>query len=99
MWFGERLADRLLTRQGVEMNAVSEMRGVAKKKAKVGEPQKRYGTLMRVSDEFAAAMRDVTGFEKISAADFADAHLLPILRKRYRNAVLREAKRMEGGGK
>ena len=79
------------------MSAVVEMRRVAKKKG--GAPQKKYGTLMRVSDEFAAAMRDVTAFERTSAAEFADAHLLPILRKRYRAAVLREAKRMEGGGK
>jgi hypothetical protein len=79
------------------MNAVAEIQGVARKKA--GQAQKRYGTLIRVSDEFAAAMKDVTGFEKVSTAEFADAVLLPVVRKRYRDGVLREAKRMEGGGK
>jgi hypothetical protein len=69
---------------------------MARKKA--GKP-KRYGTLIRVSDEFAAALRDAVGFEKTSMAEFADAQLLPVVRKRYRDAVLKEARRMEGGGK
>jgi hypothetical protein len=77
------------------MDAVAEKRGMARKKA--GKP-KRYGTLIRVSDEFAAALRDAVGFEKTSMAEFADAHLLPVVRKRYRDAVLKEARRMEGGG-
>jgi hypothetical protein len=76
------------------MNATAGIEDVAKKKT-AGSP-KRYGTLIRVSDEFAQALRDVTGFEKTNVAEFADAHLLPIVRKRYRDAVLREAKRMEG---
>jgi hypothetical protein len=79
------------------MSATAETRDVAKKKT--GESPKRYGTLIRVSDEFAAALRDVTGFEKSTVAEFADAHLLPVVRKRYRDAVLSVAKRMQGGGK
>lgn len=79
------------------MSAVAEIRDVAKKKA--SEPQKRYGTLIRVSDEFAAALRDVTGFEKSTVAEFCDAQLLPVVRKRYRESVLKEARRMEGGAK
>jgi hypothetical protein len=70
---------------------------MAKKKG--GASPKRYGTLVRVSDEFAAALRDACGFEKASVAEFADAHLLPVVRKRYREAVLKEARRMEGGEK
>jgi hypothetical protein len=77
------------------MSVVAEIRDVAKKKT-AGSP-KRYGTLIRVSDEFAAALRDVTGFEKTTVAEFADAVLLPVVRKRYRDDVIREAKRMEGG--
>lgn len=80
------------------MNAVAEIRDVARKKPQAAAP-KRYGTLIRVSDEFAAALRDVTGFEKSTVAEFADAHLLPVVRKRYRDAVLSAAKRMEGGSK
>ncbi len=57
---------------------------------------KRYGTLIRVSDEFAEALRDVTGIEKTTVAEFADSVLLPLVRKRYREAILREAKRLEG---
>jgi hypothetical protein len=69
---------------------------VARKKASGSSP-KRHGTLIRVSDEFAEALNSVTSFERVSVADFADQHLLPVVRKRYRDVVLREAKRMEGG--
>jgi hypothetical protein len=79
------------------MNATAEHSGVAKKKT--GETPKRYGTLIRVSDEFAEALKVATGFEMTSVAEYADAVLLPIVRKRHREAVIREAKRMEGGGK
>ena len=75
------------------MAAMAEVRGVAKKKT--AGSTKRYGTLVRVSDEFAKALSDATKFEGSSVAEFADAHLLPIVRKRYRDAVLKEAKRME----
>lgn len=70
---------------------------VAKKKA-TGQA-KRYGTLIRVSDEFAAAIRDAAGFEKLSAAEFVDLHLLAIVRKRYKDAVIKAAKKMEGKDK
>jgi hypothetical protein len=63
------------------------------------EVKAKYGTVIRVSDEFGQALRDVTRFEKISVSEFADTHLLPIVRNRYRDAVLKEAKRMEGGSK
>jgi hypothetical protein len=77
------------------MSAVGESTKMAKKKS--GPIPRRYGTLVRVSDEFAEALRDVVGFEKTSIAEFADAHLLPVVRKRYRESVLREARRIEGG--
>jgi hypothetical protein len=67
---------------------------VAKKKT-----PKRYGTLIRVSDKFADALRDASSFEKISMAEFADLVLLPVVEKRYRDAVIKEARRMEGGPK
>jgi hypothetical protein len=77
------------------MNAVAESGKVAKKKS--GAAPKKYGTLIRVSDEFADALRDVVGFEKTSIADYADSHLLPLVRKRYRDAVVKAARRLEGG--
>jgi hypothetical protein len=79
------------------MGVLAEMKSVAKKKS--ADPNQRKGTLIRVSDEFADALRDVTGFEKTTVAAFCDADLLPVVRKRYREAVLKEARRMEGGGK
>jgi hypothetical protein len=69
---------------------------VAKKKASEKDQPKRYGTLIRVSDEFAEALRRAASFEKISMAEFATAYLLPVVEKRYRDAVLKEARRMEG---
>jgi len=79
------------------MIAVAKVRDVPKNKSET--TNKRRGTLIRVSDEFAQALSDATRFDKTSVAEFADAHLLPVVRKRYREAVLKEARRMEGGGK
>jgi hypothetical protein len=71
---------------------------VAKKKnASKAEP-KQYGTLIRVSDEFAEAIRQASSFEKVSQREFADLHLLLVVQKRYRDAVLKEAKRIGGKG-
>jgi hypothetical protein len=77
------------------MGASGGVLDVGKKKS--GATPKRYGTLIRVSEEFARALGDATRFEKTSMAEFADAHLLAIVRKRYREAVIKEARRMEGG--
>jgi hypothetical protein len=58
----------------------------------------RYGTLIRVSDAIAEALANVTEFEKVSVTEFADAHLLPLVRERHRESVLAEAWRIEGEG-
>ena len=65
---------------------------VARKKS---EP-KRYGTLIRVTDAFAEAIRDGSSFEKMSVAEYANTYLLPIVEKRYRDAVVKAARKMEG---
>jgi hypothetical protein len=70
--------------------------GMAKKKTAAAA--KPHGTMIRVSEEFAAALSNATSIEKMSAAEFSDAYLLPVVRKRYKDAVLKEAKRLEGGG-
>jgi hypothetical protein len=80
----------------VRIGAFLENKDMAKKKAV--EENKRKGTLVRVSDEFAEALSDVVGFEKTNVAAFADAHLLPVVRKRYREQVLQKARRMEAEG-
>lgn len=69
---------------------------VAKKKADGDKEPKRYGTLIRVSDAFAEALRDAASFERLSMAEFADAYLLPVTQKRYRDAIVKEAKRVGG---
>jgi T5orf172 domain len=63
------------------------------------KPARKYGSLIRVSAEFAEALADAARIEKMSAGEFADAHLLAVVRKRYREVLVKEAKRVEGGGK
>jgi hypothetical protein len=62
------------------------------------EDAKRVGTLVRVTHEFAQALKDAASFEKLTMAQYATAHLLPVVRERHKAAVIREARRMEGGG-
>jgi len=53
----------------------------------------------RISHAIVEALRLVTAFEGVSVAEFADAALLPVLRKRHRDAVVKEARKVEGGEK
>lgn len=78
--------------------ATGELAVAKKKPTDKGQP-KRYGTLVRVSDVFAESLRRAASFEKLSMAEYAEAHLLPIVEKRYREVLLREAKRVEGQSK
>lgn len=71
------------------------MPSVAKKRP--GGKGKRDSTMVRVSVRFAEALLQAASFEGGSMAEFADAHLLPVVQKRYRDAVIREAKRLESG--
>ncbi len=50
------------------MTATLECADVAKKTTGEKQP-KRYGVMVRVTDEFAAALRDATGVEHMSAAE------------------------------
>jgi hypothetical protein len=76
------------------MNTTSEVRDMAKKETEPGA--RKYGSLIRVSAEFAEAVNDAARMEKVSAGEFADAQLLPAVRTRSREVVLKEAKRVEG---
>lgn len=71
---------------------------MAKKKAPEQEKPKRYGTLIRVSDEFAEIVRDASSLEKMSVAEFAAAYLMPVAVKRYRETLVSKAKKAEGKG-
>jgi hypothetical protein len=73
---------------------MAEVKDVAKKKSVA--TTRRYRTLIRVSDAFGRALGDVTRFEKVRIAEFADSHPLPVVRKRSRESVLKGARRMEG---
>lgn len=81
------------------MNAITlRDNPVSKKKSGEKDDPKRFGTLIRVSNHFADALRNAASFERLSHADYADAYLLPVVEKRYKEAVLKEARRMEGKG-
>jgi hypothetical protein len=67
---------------------------VAKKKSE--KPTKQPGTLIRVSDELAEAIRDVIGVEHMSTTAWMDLHVLGVVRKRYRDVIGKIAKKMEG---
>lgn len=69
---------------------------MAKKKREPKNEPKPETTLIRVTVEFAGAVRAAASFEKLTTGEFASKHLLPVALKHYRDAVLREAKRMEG---
>ena len=66
-------------------------------KKKGGTP-KRYGTLIRVTDEFAEAIGEACSFEKKSVAEFATKYLLTVVRKHYKDAIIKKAKKMEEKG-
>lgn len=79
------------------MAALAGAEKVAKKKADAAP--KRYGTLIRVSDAFAEALRDAVGLDKSNVAEFCDRHLLPVVQRHYREAVIRKARQLEGDKK
>lgn len=56
-------------------------------------------TLIRVSDEFADAIRKASALTDVSHSDFADTHLLAIVQRIYRDTLAKESKRMGGQGK
>lgn len=79
------------------MGMTTGINDVAKKKS--AATPKRQGTFMRVSAEFSETVKAASNIEQMSAAEFTDTYLLPVAKKRYREAVLKVAKRLEGGEK
>jgi hypothetical protein len=79
------------------MAVVAGIADVAKKKT--DGSNRRHGTLIRLSDQFAEALGEAARFENMAMGDFADKYLLSVVRKRYREAVLKEAKRLEDEAK
>ena len=73
-----------------------ETRDAVMARPKASREPRRYGTLIRVSDPFAEAIRSASSFERMSIAEFADTVLRPLVEKRYREAVENEAKRLGG---
>lgn len=59
--------------------------------------KKRYGTLIRVSDEFADVLKKAAVLHQQSMAQFADKHLLPVAKTRYQSAMTKESKKLKGG--
>jgi len=67
-----------------------------KKRAPKGEA-KPDTTLMRVNVSFNEAVLIAASFERTTVSEFTAKHMLPVVNKHYRDAVMREARRMEGG--
>ena len=67
---------------------------VAKKRAAPKDEAKKNGTMIRVTDEVAEALRKVCALEDMSAAEFSTAYYLPIIQKRYRELIAAESKRI-----
>lgn len=70
---------------------------MARKRTTPKDEPKVETTLIRVSKTFADTIRDAAGFEKSTVAEFADANLMPVVKKRYDDAILKAAKKIEGG--
>jgi hypothetical protein len=51
--------------------------------------------MIRVSDEFIEAIRKASRFDQMSIAEFIDKFLLSITEKHYRDAVRKEASKIE----
>lgn len=82
------------------MPATTEAPHVAKKKAPAApEPARRYGSLIRVSDEFAEAINDAASIRKQSVRDLADELLLGLVRKAYTDKILEAAEQIQKGKK
>jgi hypothetical protein len=73
---------------------VDGVESVAKKKA--GQPSKKPETLIRASEECAAAIGEAARFENVSTSQWLDAHVLPLARRLYRDGVIEKAKRLKG---
>jgi len=82
----------------MKMVSAARERSVGRKKSQ-GSGPRRYGTQIRVSDAFADLIVKAANAEGLSVAAFADKYMLAIAEKRYREAILREAERLKGGGK
>lgn len=71
----------------------TEDRSVAKKKA---DPIKKAATMVRVYPLFAEKLNRAASFKKMSIADFAEAYLSHAVDKVYHDAILKEAKDIQG---
>src|SRR5271165_4536966 len=72
----------------------TRVHGTAKKPNSA--PAQKNDAMLRRSNAFAEALKDATRIDKTSIAEFADEHLLPVVRERYKPAVIREARRLSG---
>ena len=77
------------------MTTFAPDRPMAKKTAPKSEAPKVPSVLIRVSAVFADAIRDAASIDRVTVGAFADEHLLPIVAKRYRDSVLKAARKIE----
>ena len=78
------------------MPATTEAPVVSKKKTPAAsDAPRRYGTLIRVSDEFAEAITDAASIRKVSVRDLADDLLLDIVKKAFADKILERAEEIQ----
>ena len=78
------------------MSATLSGEPVAKKKASSKDDMKKGGTMIRVTDDVAEALRKVCALENMTAAEFSETYYLPVIQKRYRELIAAESKRIGG---
>jgi hypothetical protein len=64
------------------------------KKQEAKEDTRQHTTMVRVSTLLAEGLKSTATMEGISIAEFADVHLLPVVKKRYREILIREMQRL-----
>lgn len=91
-------ADRLVLEGVVDdviagrIDVLDWARAVRERKA-VGSAPRGYRHPVRVSAEFLSAVSDAARMKGMSVGEFMDT-LVPTLRRRYRNAIFKEARRL-----
>ena len=76
---------------GLMESPVAKKKPVKSEQAEPTEP-KRYGSMIRVGDDFAEAVRKVCALSKRSAADYTAERLLPIVLDDYDKLLAAESK-------
>jgi hypothetical protein len=71
-------------------------RPMARKRTSSKDEPKKGGTMIRVTEEVAEALRKVCALKNMTAAEFSEAYYLPVIEQCYRELIAAESKRISG---